>query len=85
MKQITISMELGKIEATAVWDEGEAVVSLGSLQIEPQIHDNFMTPEQISGFLDTVVWPRLQGFSREIETEQNEEDMKTEGTSGEEI
>ena len=84
MKQITISMELGKIEATAVWDEGEAVVALGSLQIDPQFYDNLMRPEQISGFLDSVVWPALQGFAREIETEQNEEDEKTEGTSGEE-
>ena len=85
MKQITISMEIGKIEAQAVWDEGEAVVSLGSLQIDPQFHDNLMRAEQISGFLDTVVWPALQGFAREIETEQNEEDMKTEGTSGEDV
>ena len=84
MKQITISMELGKIEATAVWDEGAIVVALGSLQIEPQFHDNLMRAEQISGFLDSVVWPALQGFAREIETEQNEKDMKTEGTSGDE-
>lgn len=85
MKQITISMEIGKIEAQAVWDEGEAVVSLGSLQIDPQFYDNLMRAEQISGFLDSVVWPALQGFAREIETEQNEKDMKTEGTSGEDI
>jgi hypothetical protein len=85
MKQITINMDLGRIWASAVWDEGEAVVSLGSLQIDPQFHDNLMRAEQISGFLDSVVWPALQGFAREIETEQNEKDMKTEGTSGEEV
>ena len=87
MKQITISMEIGKIEATAVWDEGEAVVSLGSLQIDPQFYDNLMRAEQISGFLDSVVWPALQGFAREIETEQNEKDEQNEveGTSGEDV
>ena len=74
MKQITISMELGKIEATAVWDDGELVVKLGSLQIDPVTHSNYMTSEQIGGFLDSVVWPRLNGMSREIETEQNEKE-----------
>jgi len=84
MKQITISMELGKIEATAVWDEGAIVVALGSLQIEPQFHDNLMRAEQISGFLDSVVWPALQSFAREIETEQNEIDEAKMIESGEE-
>ncbi len=74
MKQITISMELGKIEATAVWNDGELVIKLGSLQIDPLTHGNYMTAEQISGFLDSVVWPRLNGMSREIETEQNEKE-----------
>jgi hypothetical protein len=79
MKQITISMELGKISATAVWDEGELVVELGSLQIDPVTHSNYMTAEHISGFLDSVVWPRLNGMSRELETEAIEdEDAKNE-------
>lgn len=83
-KQITITMELGKIEATAVWGEGEAVVSLGNLQIDPAIHSNYMRSEQISGFLDSVVWPQLNRFAREIESEQNEkEEAETEASSGE--
>lgn len=87
MKQIIITMELGEIEAKAVWGgetEHPDISFLGRLQIDPDVHGNFMTAEQISGFLDSVVWPRLQAFSREIETEQNEkEEVRLETESGE--
>lgn len=87
MKQIIITMELGEIEAKAVWGgetEHPDISFLGRLQIDPDIHSNYMTAEQISGFLDSVVWPRLNGMSRELETEAIEkEEVRLETESGE--
>lgn len=79
MKQIIITMELGEISAKAVWggdSENPAIAFLGRLEIDPDIHSNYMTAEQISGFLDSVVWPRLNGMSRELESEAIEKGEK---------
>jgi len=43
-----------------------------------------MRSEQISGFLDSVVWPQLNVFARQLETEQIEkEEAELETKSGE--
>ncbi len=86
MKQIIITMELGEIEAKAVWDgdsENPSIAFVGRLQIDPDIHSDLMTAEQISGFLDSVVWPQLQRFARELETEAIEKaDLEKEIENG---
>jgi len=83
MKEIIISMDHGIIEASVSWGE-DAISFLGRLQIDPDLHSDLMTAEQISGFLDSVVWPRLQGFARELETEAIEKaDLEREAGSGE--
>lgn len=88
MKKIVITMELGKLEAR--YDDGEVLrggddtAFLGRLEVDPGTISNYMRSEQISGFLDSVVWPQLNSFAREIETEQNEkEEAEIEASSGE--
>ncbi len=78
MKKIEIIMDKGVIEAS--YDDGEVLrrgdgtAFLGKLVINQEAHSNYMPADQIAGFLDSVVLPQLNLFSRQIETEAIEEE-----------
>jgi len=69
-KGIIISMDHGFIEAT----ELDGMKFLGKLEINTESHSNFMPANQIENFLDSVVLPQLDLYSREIETEAIEKE-----------
>lgn len=62
------------------YDDGEVLRAgretafLGKLEINMEAHGKLMHSEQIWGFLNSVVLPQLETFSREIETELIEEE-----------
>ncbi len=78
MKKIDIIMDKVVIEAS--YDDGEVLrrgdgtAFLGKLVINQEAHSNYMPADQIAGFLDSVVLPQLNLFSRQIETEAIEEE-----------
>ena len=78
MKKIVIVMDRGVIDARYddgdVLRGGEDTAFLGRLEINQEAHSNYMPADQISGFLDSVVLPQLNLFSRQIETEAIEEE-----------
>ncbi len=78
MKKIVIVMDRGVIDARyddgTVLRQGEDTAFLGRLEINLKAHGDLMHSEQIWGFLNSVVLPQLETFSREIETEIIEEE-----------
>jgi len=78
MKKIEIIMDRGVIEAR--YDDGDVLrggddtAFLGRLEINMKAHGDLMHSEQIWGFLNSVVLPQLETFSRQIETEVIEEE-----------
>jgi len=78
MKKIVIVMDRGVIDARyddgTVLRQGEDTAFLGRLEINMKAHGDLMHSEQIWGFLNSVVLPQLETFSREIETEIIEEE-----------
>lgn len=78
MKKIVITMDRGVIEAR--YDDGDVLrggddtAFLGKLAIDMQAHSNYMPADQIAAFLDSVVLPQLNLFSRQIENEVIEEE-----------
>ncbi len=84
MKKIEIIMDItpsGRIltlearyDDGAVLRGGENAAFLGKLEIDKETHSNYMPGDQIAGFLDSVVLPQLNLFSRQIETELIEEE-----------
>ena len=78
MRKIVIVMDRGLIDARyddgEVLRQGEDTAFLGRLEINLKAHGDLMPSEQIWGFLNSVVLPQLEVFSRQIETEVIEED-----------
>jgi len=78
MKKIEIVMGQGAIEARYddgdVLRQGKATAFLGRLEINSEAHSNYMPADQIRGFLDSVVLPQLNLFSRQIETKAIEDE-----------
>jgi hypothetical protein len=78
MKKIVIVMDRGVIDARyddgTVLRQGEDTAFLGRLEINMKAHGDLMPDNQIRGFLNTVVLPQLDLFSRQIETEVIEEE-----------
>jgi len=78
MKKIEIVMGQGVIEARFddgdVLRQGQATAFLGRLEINSEAHSNLMPEHQIRGFLNSVVLPQLDLFSRQIETKAIEDE-----------
>ena len=78
MRKIVIVMDRGVIDARyddgTVLRQGEDTAFLGRLEINLKAHGDLMPEHQIRGFLNSVVLPQLDLFSRQIETEVIEEE-----------
>lgn len=85
MKKIEITLVRGVAPAHSLileanYDDGEVLrggntaAFLGRLEIDQEAHGKYMPADQIRGFLDSVVLPQLNLFSRQIETELIEEE-----------